>query len=776
MQNLWARVAQVRSTCKCSLCAPSSSGAFARRPTIGAPRQRGVKKGDLFFVLSSTIAFEAAVLDSVKKDARSKQWDKVIEEERGRVAAVKADQKRRINALLDDAERTAALSTIQEETESNQISHKVFFRAAKVPDRPVDRPGSVWYLIWKWDGVFSWASRCDELRTDAGFGDWKGVPLSLLRSLPAKEVDQLRQDTSLLSRYYGGSDCNDLTSVPTLSISTQKLRTLEWSVLKMSLRLLRSCASLQEASVEDPQLSETERVQARISDTKLVSNSLSWRFKLKEADEKLAILHDHDENSDIYETFEQPSFPNYEWKGEEHDEQIIELNSKLYSLLQQLQSGRDLPTVMSLVCQELLCTTTPPNIHAYNLLLVQLCRMRQKKLVWIVLDSMNEAHLRPNEITHSTLLRFFAMTDDIYSFCSYTKKMKGLKRGLALAHPDTKVHPLVKMQFHRFGAKMQRLAIVARMNQEVYTSLIVGMLRFFGSRDAMFWYRAMINDGWRPNAEILVNILRCCCIEKDWKGGLAVWHEFRKQVVKVTPVVYEWMLRLCRTCGREDIFTKVLSEGIRYGTLTARIRDLPLEIQMGDVDALLEQAENNKINQKGIENLSPAVRKHLQSWADRRGPHLVENTLWQARQAPAKLQAKLRALEKRALRSQDLRNATLAYQTRLNDISQEIEITVEETMHRVPAYKPSAASYTYSLRLRRTLPEWTPPLLLDSYQSLRKQTMSDMEQAGRQTLPFPEAAQVFNKPDDPRISSLDTWWSPYNLPGDKAEVSLEASA
>ena len=754
MRSLWARVAQVRSTCKCSLCAPNNA-LVARRAAVAQTR-RNIVRGDFFLVFSSTIAFEATVYDTVKKDERAKEWDRVIAEKREQVAAVDADHKRRVESMLENAKRIGAQGsstrTTSEEIWSPKLT-KAFYRP-KIDSLKDTRALPMETLNWEWPDLFSWASQCDALREASGFQNWRGVPLSFLLRISIEEVNELVSNKSLLARYYGGPSCEEL--IPSFAVaraSLKKIQTVEWSVLKMTLRLLEECR-MQESTILN--LSNVEN--AKAMDPTLIFDLEERRIKIMEANERLFTLRTHPAASEIYQSFPRPDFPRYGWDGGFHDECLIPLNQTLHSILQNLKSKEDLTSVITSVCVEILSTDVLPNIHVYNLLLVRFCQLREDRLVWIVLDSMVESHMRPNEITHSTLLRFFTMTDNVEAFLDYTSKMKGYSRGLTLANSKEPIHPLVRQQFRQFNGKV---VIKARLNQEVYSSLIVGFLRFVGTRDAMFWYVGMINDGWRPTAEIFVNVLRCCTIQKDWAGGVAAWQEFPKEGIKVTAVAYQWMLRLCRSCGEERVFSDVLLDGIQRGALTSRILDLPETVLMGDVDIMLEKAGNNRISRHNLREASPSVRQRIQRLADDQGPHLIENAMYMKDEDARGGTFNMKALDDSARRAQALKRIRHDNEKKLDQVIEKIRVTTDETLTEVPGCPPSIKRYQFNLTLRDLSSAENRTTVLDeTYRAYKKRATSEMEGAGREELPFPEIGK--DESFGSRVASLDAWWTPMD--------------
>ena len=746
MYALWARAAQVRSTCRCSLCA-SPANVLARRATK-VPVRRGIRQQDVFLVFSSTIAFEAAVIDSVRKDARSKQWDKIIDEGKELVESVEADQRSRVRALLDRAERRLVQDA---DLQQNSLRDQKSLHLSTEDYNGLD---------WSWQGTFSWAARCDKLRASTGFEDWKGPPLSLLKTLTAAELRELLTDKRILRHFYGGLDCENLEADPVRpTISTKKSRTLEWSMVKLVLRMLWAICG--ESSYKLLTGVPTNYLASVVPLEDALSFSNSWNDKLIQANAKLDQLYSHAKDSDIYDYFERPATPSYDAGIETWEDELSHLNTTLHATLREMKAGEKLDSLMAKICQQLLLSRTPPNIHTYNLLLVRFCQLEEISLVHFVLESMWESHIRPNEITHATVLRFFTVTGNKTEFALYVKRMRGLKGGLALADPDKIKSPLVRSQIRFFGNSLQKIAQKARMNQEVYTALIIGLLRFFDPEDAMYWYRAMIDQGWRPGAELLTAILRECCLRADWNAGVAVWQQFSKEALQVTVVAYEWMLRLCQRCERHQAYSIVLHEGIQRGTLTARILSLPTEAKSGDIGAILTQAQNEVVAQLDQKAVDAPLRKRLRQLrtfeATEGHHHLLENALLGSPSPDQELNAKVRFLAGEAGRLKALRSSIARHEKTFNDLNADIAETLDDinTLLARVRIRDSVLKFGLSVNLPGLPLQDSPAILLALYDYYKSTSGGKLERDIPIAIPpGPSSALGMFTPMQPRFKGF----------------------
>ena len=741
MQTLWARAAQVRSTCRCSLC---SSPANALTPRVaGVPAWRRVTQGNVLLVFSSTLAFEAALYNAVRNDAKSKeQWNRVIVEGRERIAAVEADQKKRIQALLDSAEQRAS-------EDDRDWKNRDWENQGTAP------------LDWTWQGVFSWATRVDESRRFSGFEGWKGPALSFLNRLTANELRELQSSKHVLRSFYGGPDCANLVPLPyTEPLSTQKLRILEWSTAKLVLKIMwafcgeGSCENImvvppymekvtgngekgevmKEKGGDRPGEEGMRGDQRHTVPLQEIWPRPSWPKMVQKAQSTLRTLFEHPSRSNIHDYFERPSIPCYDDPVENYDDGRICLNNALHVTLQKMKDKAHMGLHLAELCQQLLLSRTPPNVHAYNLLLVRFSEIEETSLVHYVLEAMWESKIRPNEITHATVLRFYTVTGNKSKFSLYVKRMRGLKNGLALANPNIALSPLLKTQVHVFGHNLQKVAEKARMNHEVFSALIIGLLRFFDPEDAMYWYRAMIDQGWRPTAELLTAILRECCLRCDWTAGVAVWHQFAKETIDRTSSAYEWMLRLCQSCKQCNVYHSILDDGVRDGMLPAAILDHAHGFWSKDAKTMISDAQRETPSiEKYRDMVDPALLQQFDQFqtieVEEGRPFLVTNSLSGVLTCKAKLNAKLQ-ISTTALNSlRRFKTAVARHEASFSKLSEDIALTISEIGRQLPMIRMRKT--LLKMGLTGSLPsihnDPSPKNVLASYDKYRDQTLNQLE-------------------------------------------------
>ncbi len=689
MQTVWSSVVQARCICNCPSCL-STTSAIARRATTATAR-RTIRVGDVFTVSLSSLAAGLAFADSRKKDDRRKQWDKVIREARATVEATEIQQQSRLAALTDDASREAIDHTGAAEQD---IAVERIIKEVDARDVPKSEEQDQWVPIPDekndtWLDVFDWAQEQHKLREASGFQDWKGPPLSLLQGLSRHQLVELLSNERLLRRFYGGPDCNSLLDEQSrYPFSMKKTRTLEWSVAKMVLKLLIYCSK---DSLE-PEENSDRPTGSLLGE--LFKDGETIQSKLNHTETRLRTLHVERLSDLDYEDFERPQVPNYDDTAIEEVlyEQTREMNESLKKLLEVMGEETSMSDLMSKICYNLLTARKPPNTHTYNMLLVRFCILRKEELVRAVLDSMRESHVRPNEITHATLLQYFTATGNRHGFVYYCRRMEGLRGGLALANPEQYIHLVVKERYLIFGRDHHKAAEKGRINGEVYESLIVGALQFLGGQTAMHYYRNMISEGWSPSLGIWLAILQDCCHRLDWTVGTAVLEQLEQTAMSINTLTYEWMLRLCQCCGQHEYFDQILRNGVHCGALPASMLELPDHAKLEHIAFLIERAKDLQ-PRKATGTLEKTAARISYRLGDK-SPFLLENALDDC-EDPDTLRHTIKQTNERW-------KARLVLQKRLDVLSTDIKHTVIQTNHALYASKHlSSVKFWLSARVKR---------------------------------------------------------------------------
>ena len=391
-------------------------------------------------------------------------------------------------------------------------------------------------------------------------------------------------------------------------------------------------------------------------------------------EERLRTLHADLRSQAYYETFDRPQLPNYDDVTVEDYEQTTALTTSLRDLLMLMEKGMENGDLISKICYNLLTARTPPTIHTYNMLLVHLCALGKDDPVKAVFYSMLESHIRPNELTHATILRYFTSTGDSIGFFEYMERMNGRGKGLALANPNYPIHPLLIGRYEMHGRYYLKAFEKGRMNGQVYESLIVGVMHFFSDQLAMHYYRNMISEGWSPSLEIFLAILQDCYRRLNWAVGIAVLEQLERTAEKMTTLIYEWMLRLCQCCGQQGFFDQILINGVQCGALPASMLDLPNHAKSEDIAFLIDQAKgaNRRQSRKVMGILMNTARAQTYHLFDK-SPFLVENFFYDCEDRRM-VRDTLTLMKRRWL-------VRCAFEKRFEIISTDIQYTILQVNH-----------------------------------------------------------------------------------------------
>lgn len=714
----------------------------------------------------SSLAAGLALADSMKKDGRRKQWDKVIEGARATVEATEIQQQKRLAALSDDARREVLEST---RSSGSDISTERAIKEVEAWDvqesEEQDHQDPIPYdKNDTWLDVFDWAQEQHRLREASGFQDWKGLPLSLLQSLSSVQLNELLSNERLLRRFYGGPDCNSLVDEQSrFPLSMKKIRTLEWSVAKMVMKLLIYSSTNSLESQEDSSCPDNILLRGLFKDRETVQS------KLDHTRERLRILHAERRSRPYYEEFEPPQIPNYDDTTIEEYEQTTEMNISLQKLLELMKPETNLNDLMSKICYNLLTARTPPNIHTYNMLLIRFCVLGKEDLVKAVLTSMRESHIRPNEITHATVLRHFTATGNRVGFVEYWRRIEGRHGGLALANPELDIHPVLQKRYRVFGSHYHKAAEKGRMNAQVYESLIVGALHFLGGQTAMHYYRSMISEGWSPSLGIFLAILQDCCHKLDWTLGQAILELLEKSAERMNTLTYEWMLRLCQCCGQQEFFDQILRSGIHCGALPVTMLDLPNHAKAGDVAILIERAKD--LQPRKITGPLEKMAARMSYRLGDKSPFLMGNVFHFEDED---------ARRNTINRMNNRWKARVTLQNRLDSISTDIYYTVLEANHALYASKHlSSVKFWLSRQVKRLETELEQNVN-DVADTLYSDTMRDEKIPRTHARALETGDQSSNSVELPVIASSENehvshlppptrqpalvQWSPPNLP------------
>ena len=244
---------------------------------------------------------------------------------------------------------------------------------------------------------------------------------------------------------------------------------------------------------------------------------------------------------------------------------IRKVNGNIRSNFQKYHAGElDLQTTIANVCNELLTSSAAPNLHTYNVLLMELSSLARNSLysfsfansggdttfpspnssqkgqtaflakaVGPVVDSiytaLRDARIRPNETTCAAMLNHYTERDDAEAFAHLVTLMRGQEEGLMLARPNITYDPegSTKTRLKAKVGRTEKIIQAVTPTPTVAEALIGGVLHFVGLKHALEMLESLAHDGWAFDERGLAAIVRHCAQERDWKNGAECWDRIR---------------------------------------------------------------------------------------------------------------------------------------------------------------------------------------------------------------------------------------------------------
>ena len=612
-----------------------------------------------------------------------------------------------------------------------------------------------------WLDVFEWAREHHQIREASGFQNWKGPRLSLLQSLSAADLCELLADKRLLRYFYGGPNCANLVNrARPYPLTIKKIRILEWSIAKLVLSLLMYSSK----PWDDPRRPTTSLLRNVLGDKKLES-------KIDQIQERIRLLHiDHIDFS-YYADLDCPSLPNYDRTIVADDDKTREMNKSLHHLLVLMEESTDPGDVMSKICYHLLTARAPPNTDTYNLLLVRFGLLAMEDHFKAALISMRQSHIRPNEITHTTALLHFTRMEDRVAFFHTLELMEGYRYGLTAKSRELVSHPLLWEQFFPRGSNSHMAIEKARMNSQVYESVIVGAMKFVRDGIARQYYRRMISEGWSPTFGTLLAILQDCCRRVDWTVGYEVLQQLEKTAEKSNTLTYEWMLRLCQCCRQNEFFDQILIKGVRCGALPASMLALTNRDKAKGIGHLIKRAKSHQ-PPKAIGRLEEAaIRLGHRLGYD--GPYFMEN-IFNSCNDQETLDLTLKRMEK-------IWTARDVLERRLNGISKEMKATFKQAKSTLPVSENKIfVKYWLSKQVKQletdlVQAEATNQISYTSYSDMLERQREQQTQTGTSKDGNPESGDSGDLPPTTNSAENEAEYASHLPPVDEQQHDLVPS-
>lgn len=263
-----------------------------------------------------------------------------------------------------------------------------------------------------------------------------------------------------------------------------------------------------------------------------------------------------------------PPFPNYTSGAN-----AVPLNRSLARLL---RVRPPLPALIPKICYNLLTSPSPPNVHTYNILIEGLTHVRQGSLAHVVFRDMVEGGLgpkgKPDEGTIVRMLNLCVKTADREGFDRIAKIIA--QRNMAA--------------WWGLGlGRKKKTRDQKRRSKMILTALITGLARFGDVAQVRVYSRAMKRECPEDpdlGVFLLTSLIRMWTEMKNWDRGLRCWRDLMRLDLNwrcdrthepADRRAFHQMLRLCKTCGKDEMYSKVLTLAVSRGWEEKEVTEKP---------------------------------------------------------------------------------------------------------------------------------------------------------------------------------------------------------
>ena len=511
---------------------------------------------------------------------------------------------------LDDSQkcRLAALSTECDDMEKLAPDDSQNCLLAALSIECDDFKESALDGLRTWNDVFAWAQNEKGIRQTLGFEDLRGIPLSILESFSTAHLRTVLFNNENLRNLLDG-----VSPRVDFNPSLKKRKLIEWSSAKLAHYFSWEVYALENLNELD-NVSEIQTINMPLLDDIVQANKI------------ISKLNSLRQNHTWIEQCLRPPAPRFILDDQCSTQSAATLNSSLNEVFQLRQThGRSLQYLLKSICHLLLASKVAPTIETYILLAKNFDDLGEQRLVQLVLDAIRECNFRLNEEALIFFLDYYAKTHNWVDFQLLVGQIRGYGNGLGSVQArlglkrEPTMLPRIAFDMYRLDERKMRLSFkcssfkkfnapknemwslkyrVARMDQDVYTSLIRGTLQFADGMKAMGHYIDLISEGHKPTVEMLTAILSWCYDQQDWRSCLRILYEIQT-IAGANLQTYRWTLRLFRKCQDKEAYKESLADGIRRRIISPAVQYFPEEIEAMEADLLLDFAkENDEISQE----------------------------------------------------------------------------------------------------------------------------------------------------------------------------------
>ncbi|TKA78931.1 hypothetical protein B0A49_02370 [Cryomyces minteri] len=562
MQTIWSRAAPTRASCLCPSCLSRGTAPIARRASAATGR-RLLKPGYSSTLFYSGIFAAAALGDAKLKLDRRHRWDAAIMrekqglEEAGRVGQSAREQAEQEHEREQEDEGEEEKEEEEEEEEEQELSAD-----------PQDATGLTGHAVA--DAAPFWPPNT-------------GPDLNVFHVAPESiYAGGLARQKALRNRW-----------------SDKKVQTVRLSVQKLVLKCLSHIESVEGKALGPQSLPPTI--------ASLIDGDV--KATLLRVQTQLSHIRFARDNSAMEACLPALAWPAYEQddSGDFH-RVAAEMNDALRSIFHRYKRGNRVSSPREVavdICHNLLTSSAPPNLETYNILIPSLNRLGQDRMVDVVIASLRETHVRPNEVTLAAILRYYIKRDNADMFTYWVRLMRGHFGGLALARPDIKITAASEGRLVRDEMHPERVIQKPYATPTVFSVLVTGVLKFAGFEMALEVCEAMGRDRWGLDLDALNSLMRSCVERRDWESGRIIWNQMKTLRKKrfatdtqrsiLLRAAYFRALSLCLACDKQKEFGMLLEEAALAGCNVKKMLK-SLETQAGiEGDGTAESNKDTEI-------------------------------------------------------------------------------------------------------------------------------------------------------------------------------------
>lgn len=250
-----------------------------------------------------------------------------------------------------------------------------------------------------------------------------------------------------------------------------------------------------------------------------------------------------------------------------HRTTLEDLNRSLQRLFDEHKRTRHISTTSSLgrICYNLSLSSAPPDVNTYNILLLGLSALKERKIVDYVIQSAFESHIRINEITNNAILRHNIAIDRADHFVRHLGRIRGEHGGVMLARSNLTIDDTNGSRLRRIGENMEKMVQLPHPCPHIMHAIIAGVVKFFGFDSSLAMIEQMQHDGWGLNMAGLGPLLEDCAERGDWDSGSHIWmhilslkslsrrsHKGLTTYDKISRQAFRAMLKLCLKCEQSE--------------------------------------------------------------------------------------------------------------------------------------------------------------------------------------------------------------------------------